>query len=173
MKSQDKVLLSIGTVAVLAVAGVVGTGLFIKSTPAANQPDMAQTAAASNKTATPTTPVTSLETTPSTAQSSPAVGMYKDGTYTAAVSYRVPHGNQNMLSATVTVKNGMITAAQTKDSYTDHESAEYIDMFEQSLTSEVVGKPLDGFSASRIGGASLTTAAFTNALATIQQHAKA
>ena len=49
----------------------------------------------------------------------------------------------------------------------------YIDSFVSAVQNAVVGKGVDGLSPSRIGGASLTTQAFDDALATIRTDAKA
>jgi hypothetical protein len=48
----------------------------------------------------------------------------------------------------------------------------YIDSFDSSIKSVVIGKSLD-MSLSRVGGASLTTHGFEDALATIANQAKA
>ena len=96
---------------------------------------------------------------------------YKDGTYTASSRYHVPHGGTNTMSATVTIASGRITAVKTNDTYTDGESAMYVDSFDTSANSSVVGTSLANASFSRIGGASLTTSAFDSVLDTIRTQA--
>ena len=98
---------------------------------------------------------------------------YKDGTYKATTSYYVPHGANNSLTASVTVSGGKVSAVTVNNNYSDQESSYYIDSFVSAVQNAVVGKSIDGLSLSRIGGASLTTQAFDDALATIRTDAKA
>lgn len=73
----------------------------------------------------------------------------------------------------MTVSGGKITAVTTDDSYSDHESAMYIDSFESSVSSTAVGTSLADASFSRIGGASLTTEGFNSVLDEIRTQATA
>lgn len=114
------------------------------------------TPAASTNTSTTPTATTPAVTTPSTPT-------YKDGTYKSTVSYRVPHGT-NTLNATITLKDGVVTAVATTSSYSDGESAAYISSFENSVTKAVVGKKITSSFSYRIGGASLTGGAFISAV---------
>ena len=173
MRPTDKIFLGIGTVAVVASATFVGITLFTKtdapaetSSPSTNSSSTTTSSTSTSSTSTP--PDTSSTPTQS---SSSTTTSYKDGTYTAAVSYRVPHGS-NSLSTTLTLKNGTIATVKTSSDYTDHESAQYISGFTNRLTAQVAGKLLQDFAASRIGGASLTTEAFLATLDTIKNDAK-
>lgn len=148
----------VGTVAILATAGIVGTSLF-------TQNNATSTNTASSQTASSTTNTT---TNTSTATSS-----YKDGTYTATKQYTVPHGLNNTLKATIVISSGKITSATTEDTSSDHESAAYISRFESALSSSATGQSLGSYSPSRIGGASLTTQAFADALSDIASQAHA
>jgi hypothetical protein len=53
------------------------------------------------------------------------------------------------------------------------ESTEYHTSFDASVTAAIVGKKIDDITPSRIGGASLTTGAFTKALTSIKASAGA
>ncbi len=168
MQTKDKILVSIGTIAVIAVASVVGYGLFATGDSRATKP-----IATSHAQPTASTPVT---TAPSTATATPTVTAssgYKDGTYTASSSYRVPHGGQNSVSATLTIASGRITVVTTTNDYSDGESAQYVDFFKQEISSAIVGQSLADASVSRVGGASLTSSAFNDVLDTIRTQAKA
>lgn len=159
MDTRNKIFVVVGTVAILGTAGVVGALLFTEQ-------DAAQE----------TTAVTTSQTSSSsssTANSSTATANYNDGTYSATQTYSVPHGDSNSIRVTITISSGIITAATTDDSYADHESGEYIDSFKNSLSAVIVGQNLDSTPQSRIGGASLTTQAFYDALETIAEQAKA
>ena len=163
MRSSDKIFLAIGSVAILAATGFGGYALFTGSD-------------ANSQSASPTTVVTqsvSPAVTTTNAATTASSSVYTDGTYTAIANYSVSHGNVNSINLTLTVSADKITSASSTNKFSDGESAAYIDSFKSSLSSSVVGKPLGGFSYSRIGGASLTTSGFLQALKSIQNNAKA
>jgi hypothetical protein len=87
--------------------------------------------------------------------------------YSSSVSYRVP-GNQQSLSLNLTVNNNIITAVSVNLSKTGGESAGYQSRFESSYKNLVLGKNIKSVSLSRVGGASLTTNAFMQALNSIK-----
>jgi hypothetical protein len=118
-------------------------------------------------TATAAGVATATPTPTATAQSS----TYTDGTYTANTSYSVPR-ETNTLAVTLTVKNDIITAASATHTGFG-ESQGYHSSFDSSLKGTVVGKSLASFTASRIGSASLTSAAFNKALTSIKTQAGA
>lgn len=143
------------------------------STVASTQNSSQQTATNSSSAAQPTTQQANTNTTSSTS-STPVTSNtsgIKDGTYSSSTDYSVPKGETNSISVTLTVKDGNITSVSTQNDYTDHESAQFISSFKSSLSSKVVGKALKDFAASRIGGASLTTDAFNEAVSQIAQNA--
>jgi len=163
MRSRDKIFLAIGSVAILAATGFGGYALFTGSE-------------ASSQPTSPTTVITqsiSPAATTTTTTTTSTSNVYADGTYTAIANYLVPHGNVNSINLTLTVSADKITSASSTNKFSDGESAAYIDSFKSSLSSSVVGKPLGGVSYSRIGGASLTTSGFLQALKSIQNNAKA
>ncbi|MEO5949727.1 MAG: hypothetical protein ABIP74_04955 [Candidatus Saccharimonas sp.] len=173
MNSAAKIIVSIGSIAVIASAGLGGFLLATAKdgssvTPTINSTSQTTTTAISAPTASP-----SAATETATNTTALATSGYKDGTYKANTSYRVPHGGSNSLSATITVSGGKITAVKTSDNYSDGESAMYVDSFESSVSSSAVGISLANATFSRIGGASLTTDAFDAVLDTIRTQAKA
>lgn len=155
MDNRNKIFVVTGTAGVLAAAGIVGLVLFTQG----NSPQ------------TPSSATTSSSSTDNSSTSN-ANGAYKDGTYTATVAYRVPHGGQNNLKATVVVSSGKISSVTTSDDYTDGESGMYIRSFESEVSSDAKGQSLSTYRPSRIGGASLTTLAFSEALTNITTQAK-
>lgn len=174
MKQQDKLFVVIGGTAVFVAAGITGLYLFnnkgsqaATTLPSQNSTTSQTTDAVTSSSTTASSSDTGAASTPSSSSST-----YKDGQYTANTTYYVPHGT-NSISATVTVANGTVTAVKVSNDYNDNESGMYIDSFESALQSAVVGKAIDGLSLSRIGGASLTTQAFDEVLATIQNNARA
>lgn len=166
MNTATKIIVSIGSIAVIATAGIGGYLLATSNgTTSTTTPTSTSAPASSNSTSSSSTTSTSSSTTSSTSS-------YKDGTYTASSSYYVPHGT-NTISATITVSNNKITSVTTKDDYTDRESAMYIDSFESSVSGSAVGTSLANASFSRIGGASLTTEAFNSVLDEVRTQAAA
>lgn len=172
MNTATKIAVSIGSIAVIATAGIGGLLL-------ATSNDTIPATTPISSSVTPTTTSTSStssstsDTSSSSSTTSSSTATYKDGAYTASATYSVPHGGSNSISATVTVAGGNITAVTTHDNYTDGESAMYIDSFESRVSSTVVGTSLADASFSRIGGASLTTVGFNNVLDTIRSQATA
>lgn len=114
---------------------------------------------------------TTSESSSDAATSTSTSAIYNDGTYTASADYSVPHGYQNSIDISVTIANDIITAVSTDNDYSDNESGMYIDAFESDLEGEVVGQLLSEVSFSRIGGASLTTDGFNEALELVQSAA--
>ena len=175
MDTKNKVFVVIGSVALLATAGLGGAFLFAdKSTSASTTGTASSSTTSSTTSNAPTNTSNATTTTADTSTtSSSSTSSYKDGTYTASTSYSVPHGATNSLSATVAISGGKITSVTTNDNYTDHESAMYISDFESSVSSEASGTSLADASFSRIGGASLTTEAFNTVLDTVRSQATA
>ena len=173
MDGRNKLFLAVGAVAIVAAAaiGVVkiigkesegtATSTQSKVTSVASTPS----SAASSATAAPST--SSSSTT-----SSVTTGTYKDGDYSATAAYRVPHGS-NSIAVKLTIKDGKVAAVTTNSDYSDGESSYYIDSFASEIKGAVVGQSLDGLSLSRVGGASLTTEGFNQALDSIASQAKA
>ncbi len=175
MKQQDKVFLVVGSTAVLVTAGITGAWLFGKPDPVTTPSSVSSTTPTSTNDSgsesTTTESVSSVSSSNSSGVTTPN-NSYKDGTYSAKVSYYVPKAS-NDLTAKVTVSGGTVTAVTVDHNYYDHESERYIDSFENALQSAVVGKSIDGLSLGRIGGATLTTQAFDDALTTVRNEAKA
>jgi uncharacterized protein with FMN-binding domain len=129
------------------------------------------TTSASTSTQTPSTSSSGATSNTQTAPTSSATTSYKDGTYKTTTEYYVPHGS-NSLTVNVSIKDGLITKVSTSHDYSDRESGMYVDSFDSSISSEAVGQKIDGLSLSRVGGASLTTEAFDEAISQISNKAK-
>ncbi len=166
METPQKIFIAIGTIAVVGLAVVGGKMLFSDDTAANKLATTQSTTTGTQVTAPTTTPVT----TPSTSATTTPAG-YKDGAYTSTQSYYVPHGETNSLAVTLTIANGKISAVSTKNSYSDRESGMYISSFESSLSSDAKGQSLASYRPSRIGGASLTTEAFYQAISDVKTQA--
>jgi len=164
MEPKQKVFVTIGTVAVIAAASIGGLALF-------KSPETSS-ALSTTSSQTSSSPSTS-STSPSTTSSSSSTGTYKDGNYTNTVSYNVPHGGSNSIAVTLVVSGGKITSVKTNNNYSDGQSSYYISSFESSVSSDASGQSISSYSPSQIGGASLTTYAFSNVLDNIRSQAAA
>jgi hypothetical protein len=96
---------------------------------------------------------------------------YADGTYTVQTSYFTPRRTEHVMDITLTLANGVVTDASIlwdgeAEAKTPNHSS-----FDEAYKEEVVGQPLDAINLSRVGGASLTTEAFNEAVDSIQQEA--
>jgi major membrane immunogen (membrane-anchored lipoprotein) len=168
MEAKQKIFVTIGTVAIVAAASIGGLSLFKSpQTSSAQSTTSSQTALSS-----PSTSSTTPSTTAS-GSSTAATGTYKDGTYTNTVNYNVPHGASNSIAVTLVVSGGNISSVKTNNNYSDGQSSYYISSFESSVSSDASGQSLANYSPSQVGGASLTTYAFSNAIDNIRSQATA
>ena len=160
MNTATKIIVSIGSIAVIASAGIGG---FLLATTNDNMTQVIPTV---------TTQPAASSATRSSSTSPTSTSSYKNGMYTASMNYLVPEGSSNTMSASVTISDSRITAVTTNNTYVDRESVLYIDSFDSSVKSSAVGTSLaDAKNFSRIGGASLTTEAFNSVLDTIRTQA--
>lgn len=159
-KNQKLIASFIVILAVVLVA--VGVSMFAKKqdAPSASTTNTQKsgTSAADGTSANASTPTTS-----NTA--------YKDGTYTAEDSYTSPGGTE-VISVSVTVKDGVVTDTNVEQEANNHESAEYQSAFKQGYKTYVVGKALDAIQLSHVSGSSLTSRGFNNALQQIKNQAQ-
>jgi hypothetical protein len=95
---------------------------------------------------------------------------FRNGAYTVPTSYFTPARTRHDMDVTLTLNNGVVTdAAITYDGgapQTGHHRR-----FDSAYRDAVIGVPLDEVSLARVGGASLTSEAFNEAVDTIEQQA--
>ena len=96
----------------------------------------------------------------------------KDGTYTSEVTYRTPTFSKYQLDVSLSIKNNIVTEATVAYSQ-GAEKDPNAQRFEGAYRAEVIGKDINSLNLSRVGGASLTTGAFNEALTKIKTDAKA
>lgn len=159
-----------------AIVAVTATGAYFflfkdvstATNATATSPTSSQTTSSSKTSIDAGSNTTSSDTSNATTTTS----SYKDGTYTANATYMVPRGS-NGITLQVTIKDGVVTAVDTNHDYSDRESGMYINSFDQSITGKVVGKAITSLTnLSRVGGASLTTYGFDEAIQTVVAQAK-
>jgi hypothetical protein len=133
----------------------------------------------SDKTVTTETPTPITETVTETqapaetvdATETAAENDYKNGTHATQVTYMTPMRAEYLLDISLTLKNDIVTDADvvySKGAEVDPNAQK----FEAAYKSEVIGKDIDSLNLSRVGGASLTTTAFNEALVSIKSNAK-
>jgi hypothetical protein len=100
-----------------------------------------------------------------------AAADYKDGSYETQVTYQTPKRDEYGVAVSLTLTKDIVTdikVAYSNGAEKDPNAAK----FEAAHKTEVIGKDIDTLNLSRVGGASLTTAAFNNALVNIKADAK-
>lgn len=130
----------------------------------------------SPKTATTDSTPTITEETNETADSAEVATTevphdYDNGVHRTEVTYMTPLKNEYRLDVSLTLNNDIVTDADI----TYSQGAEIdpnAQKFEGAYKTEIIGKDIDSLNLSRVGGASLTTGAFNEALATIKTDAK-
>lgn len=151
---------------------LVGGGVYYfnrDTTPVAENTAPVATEPATTRSTEEETPVTTAapETTVTTPVTPPAAGSDVaaaiNGTYSANTTYLTPARTSHNLTVALTVANDVVTDATV--TYDDGGfSNQHQERFDGAYKAEVVGKRLDSISLSRIGGASLTTESFNEAV---------
>ncbi len=161
-KSTNKKTPIIATVATVGIIAIITMAVLFLITNN-DKDDNNQLVNTATPTPTTTTPTPTITETPNTTPTT----NNQTQTYTKTVQYEVPKRHINTLKVTVTLNGRIIESVITESNYTDHESQEYIGSFKSSLNSVVVGKSIDELDPIDIGGASLTSDAFFDAISQI------
>ncbi len=160
---------------VLVTLGIVSASVFVVIMIVLTQHNT-PVPVATNQAGTPTVTRTPLiTTTPSiSAINSPTPtehSTFKNGTYNSTVTYEFPHGGHSIVKVTAIIQNDIVTSVSDEYTPGDDESAQYMNWFDQAYKEGVVGKKINDIALSRVGGASLTTVAFMEALTNIASEA--
>jgi hypothetical protein len=98
---------------------------------------------------------------------------FVDGSYTVEASYFTPRRTEHLMDITLTLENGIVTDASIIwDGDVTPKTPNHI-AFDEAYKAEVVGQPINEIYLSRVGGASLTSEAFNEAVQEIQTEASA
>ncbi len=110
--------------------------------------------------------------TPKPAETAPTVAYdYKNGTYTSKITYNVPDHKTYTMDVTLTIDKDKVTSSNIV--YSSNASGDgNTKKFNNAYSSQVIGKDVDSINLSRVGGASLTTNAFNNAIEAVKADAK-
>jgi len=96
---------------------------------------------------------------------------YNDGTYTTEVSYQVPSGQFEPMTVKVSLVNDIVTDVELEFEGIVGTSRLNQAKFVGAYEAVVIGKDIDSLNLSRVGGASLTTKGFNEALVKIKAEA--
>lgn len=94
-------------------------------------------------------------------------GKYNDGTYTVDTSYTVPNGTVHDMAVTFDVQDDAIVAVSIVFDGNANGSTSSQSRFTRALN--ITGTDIDDVDLSRVGGSSLTTDAFNEAVDTLKQ----
>ncbi len=89
------------------------------------------------------------------------------GTFTATGNYLTPARTTHEIAVTLTLADGLVTDAEVMYDGGAGYSNPNQERFDGAYKAEVIGKPIDAISLSRVGGASLTSGAFNEAVVKI------
>ena len=97
---------------------------------------------------------------------------YTDGTYEATGSYQSPNGTESV-DVTITLENDVITSVEVVGNGESPDSKRYQGEFIDGIAAEVEGVDIDDISVDRVGGSSLTSGGFNDAVEDIKAQALA
>lgn len=118
------------------------------------------------------TPGATIIIDPNTAPQTSAT--YKDGTYKADGSYKIPEDNKSeAISISLTIKDGVVTDSTVSQKAADGKSVLYQEVFAAGYKELVVGKKLDTLKLDVVSGSSLTSGGFNEAVEKVKMQAKA
>jgi uncharacterized protein with FMN-binding domain len=124
---------------------------------------------ASDATTADTTDTTDSGTTDSGTTSDAS---YTDGTYDATAEYQSPNGTES-IDVELTLADGAVTAVTVTGNGTSPDSQRYQGEFSDGISDEVVGKDIDSLNVDKVGGSSLTSGGFNDAVEQIKAEALA
>jgi uncharacterized protein with FMN-binding domain len=151
----------------VAVVGTAGAAVAIAGCASATTSNADGTGAAGTSASQP---AAATSDAPSTSGSSSV--QYKNGTYTASGTYQTPQSVEKV-TVSLTLSDDTVTSVKVTGDPQTSETVHYQGEFVAGISSAVVGKKIEDLSVTRVGGSSLTSAGFNDALAKIEAEAKA
>ena len=99
--------------------------------------------------------------------------VYQNGTYTSNITYRLPNGGSHDMEVILTLEEDTVTEMTIHyDGDRSGGSTPNQERFNQAAAPLVVGQKVDTIALSRVGGSSLTTGGFNDALEEIKGQAR-
>lgn len=108
--------------------------------------------------------ITNTVTAPAKNTPTSAVNISSPSTKSGQANYKTPAGSDSM-KVSITTKNGIITETSATPMATNPVSLRFQQSFAGKISGNVVGKSIKGLKVDTVSGASLTTAAFNDFLA--------
>ena len=108
----------------------------------------------------------------STGGSDAPAGDYDDGTYSATGSYQAPSGTESV-EVTVTLEGNVVTDVEVVGDATDPQAKLHQGQFIDGIDAVVVGRNIDELQVDKVGGSSLTSGGFNQAIEQIKADAAA
>lgn len=99
-------------------------------------------------------------------------GSYTDGTYEAEGEYISPAG-PSRVTVEITIADNSVSAVTVTPLATDPTSKGFQTQFADGISDAIVGQDIDSLEVSRVGGSSLTSGGFHDALEQIKSEASA
>ena len=116
------------------------------------------------------TPSAGNEGDPGTNVGADTSAEYADGTYTAEGDYVSPAG-PSKVTVEITLTDDIVTAVAVTPLSTDSTAKGFQTQFADGIAAVVEGEDIDTLSVSRVGGSSLTSGGFDDAIAKIKAEA--
>ncbi len=159
---------------VIIIGVVVIAGLAFFLLPNRQPPEPPATSATATVTETDFPAVPPAERRENVVPLEPAVptqtNVYRDGTYTANAEYYTPKRRKHVISVTLSLQDDVIAGADVQYDGAEAKTPSHI-RFDGAYETLVLGVEMDDLDLSRVGGASLTTTAFNEALGDITSDA--
>ena len=143
-----------------AVALAIGAGVYALSQKPVEE-----------NTPAPVADTTTTDTNTNTNNAVATNSSYKDGTYQATGDYISPGGPETV-GITLTIEDGVITAASAEVQATLPASVNWQTKFSEGLSAAVIGKSLDEVKLDKVSGSSLTPGGFNEAVEEIKIQAQ-
>jgi len=96
---------------------------------------------------------------------------FADGTYTTVASYFTPRRTEHIMDITITLTDGVITDADIQYDGEAPKTPSH-NNFDNAYKTAVVGQPIEEVFLSRVGGASLTSDSFNEAIEEVKAEAR-
>lgn len=97
---------------------------------------------------------------------------YRDGSYTASGTYQTPQSVEKV-TVTLTLEHDSVAAVRVTGHPQTSETVHYQGEFVAGIANAIIGKKIEDLAVTRVGGSSLTSAGFNDALVRIEAQAKA
>ncbi len=159
-------------IAIVAVIAILGVGGYVLQSNTVEDSVIAPTEITTRPEEatrpTETAEVTDAEPAPATTAPAPVAETSSEMTYKARGEYLTPARTNHIIDVTLTLENGIVTAADVIYDEGDGFSNPHQQRFDGAYKAQVVGKRLDEINLSRVGGASVTSRSFNEVIADIE-----